>query len=123
MKYQKILLLCVCCVLGFGIVFGADNKEQNRLDAHKKLRKVINVIEENSLELHALHLINREDSQSLLAFKIVVRTNLYLNTGWVQYVAVLDGLFQLICLLLGIGEDRNGRHLVVIRFDNLQHAM
>ena len=50
MKYQKILLLCVCCMLGFGIVFGADNKEQNRLDAHKKLRKVINVIEENYVD-------------------------------------------------------------------------
>ena len=60
MKYQKILLLCVCCVLGFGIVFGADNKEQNRLDAHKKLRKVINVIEENYVdEVQIDEIINR----------------------------------------------------------------
>ena len=50
MKYQKPLLFFACLALSFGVLWGADNKEQNRLDAHKKLRKVINVIEENYVD-------------------------------------------------------------------------
>ena len=50
MKYQKALLFFACLALSFGVLWGADNKEQNRLDAHKKLRKVINVIEENYVD-------------------------------------------------------------------------
>lgn len=49
-SFMLMLGLLLWAVFGLGIGFGATNKEQNRLDAYKKLRKVISEIEDEYVD-------------------------------------------------------------------------
>ena len=49
-SFMLMLGLLLWAVFGLGVGFGATNKEQNRLDAYKKLRKVISEIEDEYVD-------------------------------------------------------------------------